>query len=603
MNLHAIFHLSDSNYAYAYNKKILHIRLRTAKNDVDKVTVRAGDPYQWVAGGGGGNLIAENAAGWVCAHIPMQKEASTDLFDFWIVEIKPSFKRLRYGFLIESGHQKFFYGEGGIFSLNSTNADQVENQLGFRNYFCFPFLNAADVFDAPEWVKNTVWYQIFPDRFANGDASLNPDRTPPWGSCDPTVFSFFGGDIQGMSDRLDYLADLGINGIYTCPIFKSPSTHKYDTEDYFEIDPQFGSKETFKRFVKLAHEKGIKVMLDIVVNHCGYNFGPWQDVLENGENSRYKDWFHIGSFPVVKLEDEELPNYDAFSFYKKMPKMKTENPEVCDFFLKVARYWIREFNIDGLRLDVANEVDHAFWREFRKEVRSVKDDIYILGEVWHDANPWLKGDQFDAVMNYPLLEQVKSFIVKNATTASEFKESISKVGIMYSRNVSEVNFNLLGSHDTERILTACNGDKRKVILAYTFLMTLAGCPCVYYGDEIGLDGGADPLCRKCMIWEEDAQDLEMFESFKRMISLRKNHSAMRSTGFEWIEANDQENYVIFKKFDADEEIFVVLNNSDLAKVVDLSALPARMYRDLLTNEEIDSGGQLRIGAYSIVLLI
>jgi len=603
MNLHAILHLPDSNYAYAYNNETLHIRLRTAKNDVDKINLRFGDPYQWEIGGGGGNLNAKGAVGWICNDIAMEKEASTELFDFWIVEVKPPFRRLRYGFLIEFGKQVYFYGERGVFCLNETRANHVQNHLEFDNYFCFPFLNAADVFDAPEWVKNTIWYQIFPERFANGNTNLNPNDTLEWGSIDPTPFSFFGGDIQGMSDKLDYLMSLGINGIYTCPIFKSPSTHKYDTEDYFEIDPHFGDKDIFKKFVQLAHEKGIKIMLDIVINHCGYNFAPWQDVLVNGKNSKYKDWFHIRNFPIVRLEEEAWPNYDAFSFGKKMPKMKTENPEVRDFFLRVARYWTEEFDIDGWRLDVANEVDHSFWREFRKEVRSIKNDIYILGEVWHDANPWLKGDQFDAVMNYPLTTPIKNFIAKNTITASEFKEAISKVGIMYSRNVSEVNFNLLNSHDTERILTTCGGDKQRVLLAYSFLMTYSGSPCIYYGDEIGMDGENDPLCRKCMIWDEGEQDLEMLKSFKEIIAFRKNHPAMRSTKLEWIDVNDQDNYVIYKKSDDGEEIYVVLNNSNSGKLIDLSVIPQGVYTDLLTNERINSSGHLQIKARTITVLI
>jgi glycosidase len=601
MNLHAIFHLPDSNYAYAYDKETLHIRLRTAKNDADKITLRAGDPYHWATGGGGGNLNAEGAIGWIYEEIPMIKEASTELFDFWIATVKPPFRRVRYGFMIESDSQKLFYGESGLFSLNDAGTHPVLSQL--LNYFCFPFLNSADVHDTPEWAKKTVWYQIFPERFANGDASLNPKGTLKWGSCDPTWESFFGGDIQGIIDKLDYLATLGINGIYLCPIFKSPSTHKYDTEDYFEIDPQFSDKKTFKRFVDLAHEKGIKIILDIVINHCGDHFAPWQDVLENGENSKYKDWFHIRSFPVVKCEEKEMPNYDAFAFVKKMPKMKTENPDVRDYFLKVARYWTQEFNIDGWRLDVANEVDHAFWREFRKEVRSIKADSYILGEVWHDANPWLKGDQFDAVMNYPLTNAVHNFIAKNETTASEFKASISTIQTMYSRNVSEVNFNLLNSHDTERLLTTCKGDKQRVILAYTFLMTQAGSPCIYYGDEIGMEGADDPLCRKCMIWEKDLQDLELFETFKKLISLRKNYSAMRSTELAWIGVNDKENYVIFKKYDQNEEIYVILNNSDSAKTINLDTLPSKTYTDLLTNKQIDSTQHLQIKARSIALLV
>ena len=600
MNLHGILHLPSSNYAYAYNKETLHIRLRTAKDDVTQVTLRAGDPYQWVSGGGGGNLNAEGAMGWVCEDIPMEKEASTDLFDFWFAVVKPPFRRLRYGFFIESGIHKIFYGEGGILNLQDADNRQATEQL--LNYFCFPFLNAADIYDSPFWAKDTVWYQIFPERFANGDPSINPEKTLEWGSIDPTWDSFFGGDIQGWIDKLDYLVELGITGIYTCPIFKSPSTHKYDTTDYFEIDPQFGDKETFKRFVELAHSKGIKVMLDIVVNHCGYDFAPWQDVLEHGENSKYKDWFHIRNFPVVTLEDETYPNYDAFAFVKKMPKMKTENPEVRDYFLKVATYWVKEFDIDGWRLDVSNEVDHTFWREFRKAVRAVKDDVYILGEVWHDSSPWLRGDQFDAVMNYPLTTAILNFIAKGKTTPAQFKEAMEKIQTMYTRNVSEVNFNLLGSHDTERLLTICGGNKEKALLAYSFLMTLSGSPCIYYGDEIGMDGSDDPDCRKCMIWDKDKQDLNMLAIFKKLIEVRKNYPAMRATTIKWIYIDDAENLIIFKKLHDEGDIYVILNNSNEKKIVDLSVIPSDTYTDLLTEQTVTTQNGLEIGAHTISLL-
>jgi len=600
MNLHAIFHLPDSNYAYAYDEKTLHLRLRTAKNDVEKVILRAGDPYHWAHGGGGGNLNAEGAMGWVCEDVLMYKEASTELFDFWFAEVKPPYRRSRYGFLLETDAEKYFYGEAGVLDI-SEDGKNVLGNIG--NYFCHPFLNQADVFTTPSWAKKTVWYQIFPERFANGDSSLNPEGCLAWGSCDPAWDSFFGGDILGMINQLDYLVDLGINGIYLCPIFKAPSTHKYDTEDYFEIDSQFGTKETFKQFVDLAHEKGIKIMLDLVVNHCGYTFAAWQDVLKYGEKSKYTDWFHIHEFPVVTLKDEEWPNYDAFAFVKSMPKMKTENSEVRDYFINVARYWTSEFEIDGWRLDVANEVDHVFWREFRQAMRLIRDDIYILGEVWHDANPWLRGDQFDAVMNYPLTTAIHDFIAKDASTASEFKEAISKIQTMYARNVSEVNLNLLGSHDTARLLTSCGDDKRKARLAYSFLMVLAGTPSIYYGDEIGMNGENDPLCRKCMIWDQAQQDLEMFAFFKRIIELRKTHAALRSTHLEWLEIHDDENYILFKKSAANEDIYIILNNSELSREIDLSILLAKAHIDLMTSEKIDTTKALKVAPYSITLLI
>jgi len=599
MNLHAIHHLPDANYAYPYDKETLHLRLRTAKDDVNQVTLHAGDPYEWKSGGGGGNLNAEGAMGWVYEEIVMQKEASTDLFDFWFAEVKPPYRRSRYGFMIENDQQKVFCGDTGLFVLDADNEAAVLGHIG--NYFCHPFLNAADVFETPEWAKNTVWYQIFPERFNNADPTISPEGVLPWGSEDPWWYTFFGGDLLGITEKLDYLVDLGINGIYLCPIFTSPSTHKYDTEDYFEIDPHFGTKETFRQFVELAHAKGIKIMLDMVVNHCGYNFGPWQDVLAHGENSEYKDWFHIRNFPVSRVEEEGLPNYDAFAFSKRMPKMRTENPAVRDYFLKVARYWVEEFDIDGWRLDVANEVDHVFWREFRKEVRAVKDDIYILGEVWHDANPWLRGDQFDAVMNYPLTNAINDFIAKDKMTAKEFVDTIARVQVMYSRNVAEVNFNLLGSHDTARLLTLCNDNKQKALLAYTFLITQPGSPCVYYGDEIGMNGGNDPGCRKCMVWDEDLQDHDMFTYFKNIINLRKKHPALRSIEMKWLATGDEE-VLLFKKIAPNETIYVVINNSDAIKTVDLSTILTDNHTDLLTTKTLASTSETTILPYTALWL-
>ena len=607
MNIHAILHVTDSNYIYAYDKETLHVRVRVAKDDATNVTLRGGDPYEWAAGGGGGNLNSEGATGWVCKDIPMKKEASTELFDFWFAEIKPPYRRLRYGFFIEGNDNNIFYGETGLFEYDIIDGNPVSKTVEApfnhtKDLFCMPFLNAADVFDAPSWAKDTVWYQIFPERFANGDATINPPGTLPWGSAEPTWDNFFGGDIQGMINHLDYLADLGITGIYTCPIFKAAANHKYDTTDYMELDPQFGTKETFKKFVELAHERGIRVMLDIIVNHCGYLFGPWQDVLQNGENSKYKDWFHIRNFPIVGLDDPEWPNYDAFAFSKKMPKMKTENPEVRDYFLNVGRYWVEEFDIDGWRLDVSNEVDHVFWREFRKAVRSVKDDVYILGEIWHDSNPWLKGDQFDAVMNYPLTNAVLDYIAKGKTSASDFVGAVANIRTMYSHNVSEVSFNLLGSHDTERLLNTCGGDKQKLLLAYSFIMTLPGAPCIYYGDEIGMDGGDDPGCRKCMIWDKEKQDLDLFANFKNIIAIRKNHPSLRSLNLEWIEVNSEKNILIFKKSETNESLFIVLNNSNMEASVDLSSLPAKSYKDLILGRAIQTQESVTVSAFSLMIL-
>lgn len=339
----AIYHRPGNSFAYAYDDQTLHIRIRTKKGDVQKASLLYGDPYDWTKDG------------WQTSLAPMQLSGTDEWFDYYFIDIKPPHRRLRYGFILESNNETVCYTEKGFYQ------DPPLDDTAY--YFCFPFLNAIDVFRAPSWVKDTVWYQIFPERFANGDTSIDPDGALPWGSEEPKPNNFFGGDFQGVIDHIDYLVKLGITGIYFTPIFKAKSNHKYDTINYLEIDPQFGDKETFKKLVKVCHENGIKVMLDAVFNHSGFYFEPFQDVLANEENSRYKDWFYLHQFPI---QTEPRPNYDTFAFEKTMPKLNTEHPEVREYLLKVARYWIEEFDIDGWRLDVANEVDHSFWRDFRK---------------------------------------------------------------------------------------------------------------------------------------------------------------------------------------------------------------------------------------------
>ncbi|MBB2480342.1 alpha-glycosidase [Bacillus sp. APMAM] len=540
MQLEAIYHRPKNNFAYAYNEKTLHIQLRVKKNDVEKVRLLYGDPYHW------------NKDGWIFSYKDMTFSGNDGLFDYWFVEVSPEFRRMRYGFELTNDDESIIYTEKGFFT--EAPCDDV------AYYFCFPFLHQADIFRAPEWVKDTVWYQIFPERFANGNPSINPKNTLPWGSTEPLRDNFFGGDFEGIIQHIDHLVDLGVTGIYFTPIFKAFSNHKYDTIDYMEIDPQFGDKKTFKRLVDICHQHGIRVMLDAVFNHSGFYFGPFQDVLENQEKSKYKDWFHLREFPV---KTTPVPNYDTFAFTEQMPKLNTKNEEVKKYLLDVAKYWIEEFDIDGWRLDVANEVDHAFWREFRKTVKSIKPDAYILGEIWHDSMPWLQGDQFDAVMNYPFTQGALDFFAKGKISAEEFKNVITNVLHSYPKNVNEVAFNLLGSHDTPRILTLADGNKDRIKLLLLFQLSFIGTPCIYYGDEIGMTGGQDPGCRKCMIWDQEKQDQELFTFVKHLIQLRKQYPVFCNDGeFRFLEADRNKNYLVYQKQSKDETLLFMLNNSD-----------------------------------------
>ncbi|MBH0170505.1 MAG: glycoside hydrolase family 13 protein [Bacillota bacterium] len=534
----AIYHRAGNNFAYAYDETTLHIRLRTKKGDVDSVTLIHGDPYDWTKDG------------WQTSRSLMTLSGTDEYFDYYFIAIQPPFRRLRYGFELKSGVETLVFTEKGFY--NEAPFDDT------AYYFCFPFLNGIDVFRAPSWVKDTVWYQIFPERFANGDTSNDPEGSLPWASEEPKFNNFFGGDFQGVIDHIDHLVKLGVTGIYFTPIFKAKSNHKYDTIDYLEIDPQFGDKETFKQLVKVCHENGIKVMLDAVFNHSGYYFEPFQDVLSNQEKSSYKNWFHLREFPI---QTEPRPNYDTFAFEKSMPKLNTENPEVREYLLKVARYWVEEFDIDGWRLDVANEVDHSFWREFRTAVKSVKPDAYILGEIWHDSMNWLQGDQFDAVMNYPFTNAALDFVAKESIDAKVFAEKMTAVLHMYPENVNEAAFNLLGSHDTKRVLTFCDENKDKMKLLFLLMLTFKGTPCIYYGDEVGMTGGNDPGCRKCMEWDESKQDLELFNHIQALLSLRQDHKVLANDGeIKFIKADEQT--LVYERSTEEESVWILLNASE-----------------------------------------
>ncbi|WP_409304616.1 glycoside hydrolase family 13 protein [Peribacillus sp. SCS-155] len=539
MELAAIFHRPNDNYVYAMDSETLHIRLQTKMGEITSVLLFHGDQYEWKDGN------------WVVHESAMFLSGSDGVYDYWHIYIKPESRRSRYGFRIKTAQEEITLTEKGFYP---------EPPLNPGCYYHFPYLHRTEVFTPPAWVKETVWYQIFPERFANGSSEINPEGVKEWASEEPALDNFFGGDFEGVIERLDYLKDLGITGIYFTPVFKAPSNHKYETIDYLEIDPQFGSKETLKKLVSEAHLRGIRVMLDAVFNHSGFYFPPFQDVLHKGEQSKYKDWFHPHSFP---LEGGDRPNYETFGFFDQMPKLNTYNPEVKEYLLKVAAYWIEEFDIDGWRLDVANEVDHQFWREFRQTVKKIKPDLYILGEVWHDAMPWLRGDQFDAVMNYPFTSNILDLLAHQTITARMFADKMSAVYHSYPKNVFDVTFNLVGSHDTPRILTECGEDEQRTKLIFTILLTFMGSPCIYYGDEVGLTGEMDPGCRKCMEWDADKQNLNLFQHIQSLIHLRHTEKLLANEGeFEFIDTSSNEQILGYRKYSQDRSVIVLANPTE-----------------------------------------
>ncbi|GAB6928524.1 alpha-glycosidase [Paenibacillus sp. JCM 10914] len=578
MFLEAIYHRPRKNWSYAYDGTTVHLRIRTKKDDLSEVYALAGDKYMWDK---------------TMEYIPMNKLSSDEMFDYWECEATPPYRRLKYGFLLQQGEEKRWMTEYDFLTEPPVNPDRL---------FEYPFINQEDVFQPPAWVKDAIFYQIFPERFANGDPSNDPDGALAWGSAEPTPKNFFGGDLQGVIDHLDHLSSLGVNAIYFTPLFTATTNHKYDTEDYMEIDPQFGDKDTLKKLVDLCHERGIRVLLDAVFNHSGRTFAPFLDVKKHGNDSKYKDWFYVRSLPLEVVD--RIPTYDTFAFEPLMPKLNTENPEARAYLLKAAEYWIKETGIDGWRLDVANEVGHGFWREFRQVVKKANPDAYILGEVWHESSIWLEGDQFDAVMNYPFTNAVLDFFINRTADAEKFSFMLGKQLAGYPRQASEVMFNLLDSHDTARLLTQAQGDKRLMKLAVMFQFTYFGTPCIYYGDEIGMDGGHDPGCRKCMEWDEGKQDQDLFSFYQTLIKLRKEHAALRTGSFKFLKAEKNGGRIAYLRQDDNETILVAVNNDKAGHTITVPVLE-QQWTNLWNGEQhLAKQGQLtvKLPAYGFVIL-
>lgn len=533
----AILHMPLSQYAYAINENELVIRIRTAKNDIDSVYLYFGDRVAYV------EPIPVTV-------VKLERTAKDDLFDYYEAHINTEYTRVCYYFLLCAGNEKlYFYSRGFDKKMDAHRTE----------YFQFPFIRREEVIDEPEWVADAVMYHIFPDSFASGKRELiNVKETRG------LVENKLGGTLRGVIENLDHIKDLGCNLIYLNPIFKANSYHKYDTIDYFDIDPLFGTKDDFKELVEKIHANGMRIILDGVFNHSGPDFFAFKDVMENQEKSGYKDWFYDLHFP---LEYKDPPNYECFAYVKEMPKLNTGNPEVRKYICDVGRYWIKEFDIDGWRLDVANEVDHDTWRAFRKAVKEEKKDAFLIAEIWEDADVWLKGDQFDSAMNYTFTYLCRDFFAKNIISASVFDDMIQKSFVRYPWPVSLSQMNFLDSHDVPRFLFYCNGDKRKLQLATFYLMMAPGIPSVFYGDEGLISGDTEPEYRAPMPWND--LDLDFSDKIRSWIKTRKDHPALRYGDYKCIKT-DEEGLYIFSRECKDDKVTVIINNSAKDRVVTLT---------------------------------
>ncbi len=482
----------------------------------------------------------------------------------------------------------------------------------------------------PDWVKDAVFYQIFPDRFAQSARVDKPSNLEPW-DAPPTRFGFKGGDLLGVAERLGYLQELGITAIYFNPIFQSAANHRYHTYDYYRVDPILGGDAAFRELLERAHERGIRIVLDGVFNHASRGFYQFHHTLENGAASPYLDWFYfdqerlragkpLNAHPETepKLEEIEFPcsgqrslklyGYRAWADLPALPKFNTETEAVRRFIFGVARHWI-EFGVDGWRLDVPAEIDDdRFWREFRRVVKDANPEAYIVGEIWGDATRWLQGDQFDAVMNYVFDRACLGFFggenldvaqrpggyELRRLSATRFAEAVDDMLALYDWEVTLAQLNLLDSHDMPRFLTMVQGDEDALKLATLFQMTFPGAPCIYYGDEIGMAGQHDPDCRRAFPWDESRWDHDLLDWFRRAIRLRHAHPALRRGRYLRLHTDDAHNVYAFARQSDEETLLVVLNNGPAA--YDLDVPTGALFPDGATLRDLWGSGAAHVAA-------
>ena len=495
MNPATIFHRPMSEYAFALDDTHYIFRLRTGKGEAESVRFYYADR-------------AVMTPKLQFAPLPMEKFRTDRYFDWYEIRLETRFERIAYYFELQNGVETlFYYGDCYEMAGTPTRAD----------YFQLPFNHRADRFAAPAWTRDAVVYNIFPDSFAAGKR-LAPNDAPP---CR-------GGTVRGVTENLDYIASLGFNCIYLNPIFAARSYHRYDTLDYYRIDPHMGAEDDLRDLVRRAHALGIRVILDGVFNHVSSDHPFFRDVLEKGRASRYYSCFYaLPETPRLPAAGE-LPGYTCFSYVADMPKTNTADPFLWQYFCDVGAYWVRKFDVDGWRLDVANELDDGFLRAFRASVKAAKSDALIVGEVWENAAHYLGGDMLDSAMNYDFRRYCRRFFAEQTVDAETFDTNVSTLLLRYNENALFAQLNLLDSHDVSRFLSLCGGKTERMELAVLLQMTFPGMPCVFYGDEKGLCGESEPEYRRPMAWDASSP---LEEVYRRMIALRKTHPALRYGSF------------------------------------------------------------------------
>lgn len=563
MEYSAIFHDMDKRFCYAIDKDLFVIRVQVKKDDMKEVILHYEDKY----------IPIERKDTRMT--LPMKKVATSQFHDYYEAQLQMHLVCLRYFFeFTDMQGEKVYYGNYEFDKECITNRD--------RMFDCPQNLREEEMFEVPQWAANKVVYQIFPSRFA----ATQPVDKKLWYKAPITPMDDLHGNLRGIIEHLDYIKDLGIDVVYLTPIFKSNSCHKYDTIDYYQVDPSFGTTEDLKELVQKSHERGMKVVLDAVYNHSGREFFAFQDILEKGEKSKYLDWYFIDELPP-RGEWGEIPNFKCFGYYGGMPKLNLKNPEVEKYITDVACYWIKECDIDGWRLDVGDEISHFFWKNFRKAIKAVKKDMLIIGEIWHYAGDFLEGDEWDTVMNYPFYLNLIDLLADEKINVSQFVQNLGYLKGRLNKKCYPLMWNLIDSHDTARFLHLCHDNKKKQHLAAAFQLLLPGMPMVYYGDEYAMPGANDPDCRRGMYWDEEYQDKEMYNWYKKLMQVRKTHACIVEGEMIETIANDDEDTIVMIRKNGEETIAMLFNCGNSVKEFNEYAKKYNLLTDSAFDGKVD----------------
>ena len=558
MNKAAVWHEATGRYCFCLEPGRFLFRLQTGADPLRAVYLHTRDKYLPLS-------VRDTRQ-----KTTMERVCSDGLRDYYEAELSFSMVCLRYYFeIVDENGVSWFYSNDRFTRNPPTDIE--------RFFDCPQNLREEERFIAPAWAENKVLYQIFPSRFAT--AKEVPDRV--WYQSPISPWADLQGDLPGITAHLEHIRELGAEVVYMTPIFQSPSSHKYDTVDYYRIDPAFGTEADLIALVEKAHSLGLRVILDGVFNHTSAEFFAFRDLKEREQDSDYVNWYYPESFPLKTFPGR--PNYKTFSYFFGMPKVNLRCPEAAKYFTDVALHWLRVTGADGWRLDVADEISHEFWKGFRRAVKREFPQALIVGEVWHHAPDFLQGDEWDSVMNYPFYRAVLDFAVEGVSTASEFLGALGFQRGNTHTAAFPLLWNLMGSHDTPRLLHLCGGDRARHRLAAAIQLLSPGMPMIYYGDEVGMTGAKDPDCRRGMLWDETRRDRATWDHYRSLLRIRRDYPAVTGGKLLREDAWDDLSLVRITREKDGQKVTVIFHAADGA--VQLPELAGRT--DLITGTRFD----------------